>query len=104
MSQEQVDGVRRRSLLRGMAAAGAALTPGGLVGAADLTASAAGAAPGGFSLVVGGVAAALYVDATADPAVRRVVADLQADVQRVSGLRPAVKNGSTGLSTSAVLI
>ena len=57
-----------------------------------------------FSLVTAGVAADVFVDAADDVAVRRVAADLQADVERVSGVRPTVRNGTAGLSRTAVLI
>ncbi|MFJ8533898.1 glycosyl hydrolase 115 family protein [Streptomyces sp. NPDC093591] len=69
-----------------MAAAGAApLLPGVLATAAP--ARAASRRPD-FPLVRGGAAVDLYVDAADDPAVIRAAGDLQADVERVSGVRP----------------
>lgn len=46
--------------------------------------------PGGFGLVDGGRAAAVLVDRADWPGVVRVAGDLQADVERVSGVRPSL--------------
>ncbi|MGH3391685.1 MAG: glycosyl hydrolase 115 family protein, partial [Actinomadura sp.] len=48
--------------------------------------------PGRFPLVAGGRAAPLVVSASDHPGVVRVVNDLQADLERVTGVRPAVSN------------
>ncbi|WP_107120234.1 glycosyl hydrolase 115 family protein [Streptomyces regalis] len=68
------------------------------VGAAPLlpavlptTARAASVRPD-FPLVRGGTATELYVDAADDPAVIRAAGDLQADVERVSGVRPVLRH------------
>ncbi|GAB2729936.1 glycosyl hydrolase 115 family protein [Streptomyces bullii] len=69
-----------------MAAAGVAPLLPGL-----MPATAAQAAPTGrpgFPLVAGGTAVDLFVDPADDPAVLRAAGDLQADVERVSGVRP----------------
>ncbi|ANS63447.1 hypothetical protein SLINC_1223 [Streptomyces lincolnensis] len=75
----------RKSFLRGMAAVGVApLLP-------ALLPSAARAAPSGgpaFPLVRAGTAVDVFVDAADDPAVIRAAGDLQADVERVGGVRP----------------
>jgi hypothetical protein len=47
-------------------------------------------APGSFPLVAGGKAAPIVVSASDHPGVVRVVGDLQADVERVTGVKPAV--------------
>ncbi|QNP76207.1 glycosyl hydrolase 115 family protein [Streptomyces roseirectus] len=60
-------------------------------GAAPLLPGVAEAAPSrrpDFPLVVGGQATDLFVDPAEDPAVIRAAGDLQADVERVSGVRP----------------
>ncbi|WP_461077846.1 glycosyl hydrolase 115 family protein [Streptomyces deserti] len=68
-----------------MAAVGAApLLPGVL----PTTAQAAPAHRPDFPMVRGGTAVDLFVDPADDPAVLRAAADLQADVERVSGVRP----------------
>src|SRR5215207_772359 len=67
--------------------------------AAAVTAPSAGAAgsyvsssegPGRFPLVANGKAAPIVVSSSDHPGVTRVVGDLQADVERVTGIRPAV--------------
>ena len=57
-----------------------------------------------FTIVTGGAAADIYVDAMDDKAVVRAVGDLKGDVTRVSGAIPAVKNTTTGLSSTAILV
>ncbi|WP_181777319.1 glycosyl hydrolase 115 family protein [Amycolatopsis pittospori] len=76
-SDEQA--VHRRDFLRLLAVlgAGTAFTPG-----------VAEAAPGGFPLVARGKAATLVVGSGDFPGVRRVAADLRADIERVTGVRP----------------
>ncbi|MFI7501510.1 glycosyl hydrolase 115 family protein [Streptomyces sp. NPDC049687] len=84
-----------------MAAAGAApLLP------ALLAESSAAASPGrpDFALVRDGLAVDIHVDAADDPAVLRVAGDLQADVERVSGVRPEVRHTLPDRSAGLVLI
>ncbi|MEH0468168.1 glycosyl hydrolase 115 family protein [Streptomyces sp. B21-097] len=69
-----------------------------------LGAERAAAAGSDFPLVTGGVAADVFVDAADDTAVRRVAGDLRADIERVSGVPPVLKNSTAGLSRTAVLI
>ncbi|MET9970097.1 glycosyl hydrolase 115 family protein, partial [Streptomyces sp. NPDC006356] len=71
-----------------MAAVGAApLLPGVLP-----TAARAASDRADFPLVQGGTAVELYVDAADDPAVIRAAGDLQADIERVSGVRPVLRH------------
>ncbi len=99
---DDVSGQSRRSFLRGLAAVGALpLAP---AAATLLAAEPAFAAGDGFPLVAGGVAADVFVDAADDVAVRRAAGDLQADIERVSGVRPTLTNKTAGLSRTAVLI
>jgi hypothetical protein len=96
----------------GMAAgaSGGTLTTGG-VGGADVGPG-AGADTGGttnppqdpFDVVTDGVAADIYVDAADHASVARAVTDLQADVKRVSGTSPMIKNALAGLSSRAILV
>lgn len=82
-------GWTRKAFLRGAAAAGLApLAPG------TLSATARAATTGGedFALAVGGVAVDVFVDAAEDPAVIRAAGDLQADVERVCGIRPTLRH------------
>ncbi|SFW83447.1 glycosyl hydrolase 115 family protein [Amycolatopsis australiensis] len=72
--------VHRRAFLQLLALAGA-----GSVAGAGLA-----AAGTGFPLVAGGAAATLVVSPDDLPGVRRVAGDLAADVERVTGIRPAV--------------
>ncbi|HEX2869921.1 MAG TPA: glycosyl hydrolase 115 family protein [Polyangiaceae bacterium] len=102
---------------------GDGVTPG--AGGANAAGSAGGAAAGGvgsgaaggvdvggttgapldpFDVVTEGVAVDIYLDAADHGAVARAVGDLQADVKRVSGVAPAVKNSIEGLSSRAILI
>ncbi|WP_416981374.1 glycosyl hydrolase 115 family protein [Streptomyces sp. T028] len=57
-----------------------------------------------FELVRDGVAVALHVDAADDPAVLRVAGDLQSDVERVTGVRPELRNTLPDGATALVLI
>jgi hypothetical protein len=91
-------------------AAGATLSTGGVGGAG---AGAGGSADAGgttnpprdpFDVVTDGVAADIYVDAADHASVVRAVTDLQADVKRVSGTSPTIKNVLAGLSSRAVLV
>lgn len=78
-----IPSLTRKSFLRGMAAAGAAPL---------LPVAAAEAAPTArrpdFPLVQDGTAVNVFVDAADDTAVIRAAGDLQADVERVGGVRP----------------
>lgn len=74
--------VHRRAFLQLMALAGAGSAA--LPGLAE--------AGTGFPLVSRGTAATIVVSAADLPGVRRVVGDLAADVERVTGVRPAVSN------------
>lgn len=80
----------RKAFLRGMTAAGLTpLVPGVLPSA---TAPAAAADRPEFPLVRGGVAVDVFVDAADDAAVIRAAGDLRADVERVGGVRPALRH------------
>ncbi|MCO1577365.1 glycosyl hydrolase 115 family protein [Crossiella sp. SN42] len=83
------EGVQRRDFLRLLTALGAAsaLTPGVASAGTEeyVTAQRGG---GRFPLVAKGKAATLVVSSADAPGVRRVAADLQADVERVTGIRP----------------
>ena len=57
-----------------------------------------------FEVVTNGAAVDIYVDTSDNPAVVRVVGDLRADVERVSGVLPSVKNSVAGLSPQAILV
>ncbi|MDC0683023.1 glycosyl hydrolase 115 family protein [Sorangium atrum] len=57
-----------------------------------------------FDVVVSGAAVDIYVDAADHAAVVRAVGDLQADVERVSGVKPAVKSSLAGLSARAIIV
>ena len=58
----------------------------------------------GFALIRGGNPAMVYVAADAPKPVRRVAEDFAADLERVSGHRPAVVHGLKGLSGDVVVI
>lgn len=78
----------RKSFLRGLAAAGVTpLLPGLLPATAHAAPSVLTGRPE-FPLVRGGLATDVFVDAADDPAVIRAAGDLQADVERVTGIRP----------------
>ncbi|WP_329416910.1 glycosyl hydrolase 115 family protein [Streptomyces sp. NBC_00704] len=70
--------------------------------------AAAHAAPGsarpGFDLVRDGVAAEVFVDAADDPAVIRAAGDLQADVERVAGVRPELRHTLPERAAALVLV
>ena len=57
-----------------------------------------------FDVVTAGGAVDIYVDAADFTAVVRAVGDLRADVQRVSGAAPVIKNSTTGLSSTAIMV
>ncbi len=56
------------------------------------------------ALVAGGTAAPILVEAADWPGVRRAVGDLQADVERVSGVRPAVVGADGATAPFAVIV
>jgi hypothetical protein len=79
----------RKSFLRGMAAVGVApLIPAVL----PATAEAAPSDRPAFPLVRDGAAVEVFVDAADEPAVLRAAGDLQADVERVTGVRPRLRH------------
>ncbi|WP_461011646.1 glycosyl hydrolase 115 family protein [Streptomyces capparidis] len=83
-----------------MAAAGVApLLPGTVA-----TARAASSTGAGFPLVRGGAAVDVFVDAADDPAVVRAAGDLVVDVERVSGVRPALRHAVPGRAARLVLV
>jgi hypothetical protein len=62
------------------------------------------ATPGGFPLVAGGKAAPIVVSASDHPGVVRAVGDLQADVERVTGVKPAVATDEVPAQSDVVLV
>jgi hypothetical protein len=60
--------------------------------------------PEPFDVVTNGAAVDIFVDADDDPAVLRAVGDLQADVERVSGVVPVVTHDLSSLSSRAILV
>jgi hypothetical protein len=86
--------------------AGGALGNGGIgIGGVDANAGGMPSMPlEPFDVVAEGVAADIYVDAADHAAVVRAVGDLQADVKRVSGTSPTIKNTLAGLSSRAILV
>ena len=57
-----------------------------------------------FDIVAAGAAVDIYVDPADFPAVVRATGDLRADVQRVAGVGPIIKNSISGLSPTAVMV
>src|SRR6187402_1957290 len=57
-----------------------------------------------FDVVTAGAPVDIYVDAADFPAVVRATGDLRADVQRVALVAPVIKNSTTGLSTTAIMV
>ena len=98
------------------AGAGANATPvgsGGMPGTLGAGGGSGGSSPGSggaapprdpFDVVTAGGAVDIYVDAADFTAVVRAVGDLRADVQRVSGAAPVIKNSTTGLSSTAIMV
>ena len=86
--------------------AGAAGTGTARGGAGGSSGGTGGASPprDPFNVVTAGAAVDIYVDAADFPAVVRAVGDLRADVQRVSGTAPVIKNSTTGLSSTAIMV
>ncbi|HEV2782526.1 MAG TPA: glycosyl hydrolase 115 family protein [Actinophytocola sp.] len=60
--------------------------------------------PGGFPLVARGSAAPVVVSADDHPGVLRVVGDLQADIERVTGMRPATSVDRVPPGSEPVLV
>jgi hypothetical protein len=60
--------------------------------------------PGAFPLVAGGKAAPIVVSAGDHPGVVRVVGDLQADVQRVTGVKPDVATDDVPAQSDVVIV
>jgi hypothetical protein len=88
---------------RGLGAAGDARGESLVHGATDTYISNT-AGPGRFPLVAGGKAVPLVVGAGDHPGVIRVVNDLQADMERVTGVRPVVSSGRIPSQNDVVLI
>jgi hypothetical protein len=63
-----------------------------------------GPEPQGGALVSAGTAAPLFVDEADWPGVKRAVGDLQADVERVSGVKPAVSGAGGAKAAFAVIV
>ena len=61
-------------------------------------------APGAFALARGGHAAPLVVDAGEFPAVLRAAGDLQADVERVASVRPALAKAAEASGSDVVIV
>ena len=84
------------------------LTAGILLAAAASALAEAGvdfdSTPGAFPLVDRGAAATLWVDARDWPGVVRAAGDLQADVERVAGIRPALDTAAPVHGRVAVII
>lgn len=59
---------------------------------------------GSFCLARPGASAVLYVDADADPGIRRAAADLQADIARVTGTVPAIVHDLDEMRRQTVII
>jgi hypothetical protein len=68
------------------------------------TAEAAASGRPDFPLVQGGAAVDVFVDAADDPAVIRAAGDLQADVERVGGVRPALRHTLPERAARLVLV
>jgi len=62
------------------------------------------AAPGSFPIAQAKAAASLYVDSADWPGVARAVADLQADIERVTAIRPPVVNDAKALKSSVIIV
>ncbi|GKQ33862.1 glycosyl hydrolase 115 family protein [Streptomyces sp. A012304] len=98
--QDPAQGWTRKSFLRGVTAVGLApLLPG-------VSPSAARAVSGrpDFPLVRDGVPVDVFVDAADDAAVIRAAGDLLADVERVAGVRPAMRHTLPERAAGLVLV
>jgi hypothetical protein len=60
--------------------------------------------PGSFTIVRGGVAAPIYVDAADHAGVIRAADDLQSDIARVTTVTPAIAHDRAGLGSHAIII
>jgi hypothetical protein len=77
-------------------ATGSGAAPAGYIAGSD--------GPGRFPLVAAGRAAPLVVSASDHKGVVRVVGDLQADIERVTGVRPAVSDGEVPRRDDVVIV
>jgi glycosyl hydrolase family 115 (putative glucuronidase) len=82
----------------------AVAAPGAAAAGADDGYISFSATPGGFPLVAGGKAAPIVVSASDHPGVVRAVGDLQADVERVTGVKPAVATDGVPAQSDVVLV
>ena len=62
------------------------------------------ARPGSFAVAQAKTAATIYVDSSDWPGVVRAAGDLQADIERVTGLKPRIANAADGLGPSVIII
>jgi hypothetical protein len=62
------------------------------------------AEPGSFPLVAGRLAAPIFLDSADWPGVLRAGGDLQADIERVTGIKPALSTNSGPSAKIAVII
>jgi hypothetical protein len=82
----------------------AVAAPGAAAAGADDGYISFSATPGGFPLVAGGKAAPIVVSASDLPGVVRAVGDLQADIERVTGVKPAVATDEVPALSDVVLV
>ena len=61
-------------------------------------------AAGAFPIVEARTAASIYVDSADWPGVARAAADLQADIERVTGIKPAIVHDAASLGAHAIVI
>ncbi|SDA24477.1 glycosyl hydrolase 115 family protein [Sphingomonas sp. NFR15] len=102
MTRPTVPAMSRRTLL---ASAGLGAALGALPASALAAPAGVGADPAtAFRLIADGKPATVFVDATADSAVRRVAASFTGDLERVSGVRPALVERTADLRGPAVII
>ncbi len=59
---------------------------------------------GSFAVAQNKTAAAIYVDSNDWPGVARAAGDLQADIERVTGLKPALAKDDKGMGSVAIII
>src|SRR5664280_3807850 len=62
------------------------------------------ARPGSFAIAQGKAAATLYVGSSDWAGVVRAVNDLQADIERVTGVKSPVSNDAKALKTNAIIV
>ncbi|MDX5567674.1 glycosyl hydrolase 115 family protein [Streptomyces sp. ID05-04B] len=95
----------RKAFLRGLTAVGVApLLPAALPSAARAATAGRASARPDFDLVRDGVAVDVFVDSGADPAVLRAAGDLLADVERVTGVRPALRRTLPARATALIVV